>query len=92
MRRLTAEHNSPMPVIDIAHQHLLTARALHDANKLGAAEQFEVLDWSAIIAASRVAAGLEGFSSGKVSLYRFLRLRATLIHVILQHSGVIPED
>jgi hypothetical protein len=83
-----------MPVIDIAHQHLLTARALHDANKLGAAEQFEVLDWSAIIAASRVAAGLEGFSSGKVSLYRyrFLRLRATLIHVILQHSGVIPED
>jgi len=91
MRRLTAEHNSPMPVIDIAHQHLLTARALHDANKLGGAEQFEVLDWSAIIAASRVAAGLEGFSSGKVSLYR-LRLRATLMYVFLQHSGVIPED
>jgi hypothetical protein len=67
IRRLTAEHASPMPIIDIAHQHLVTTRALHAAHRLRGAEKFEVLDWSAIIAASRVAAGLEGFNSGKAS-------------------------
>jgi len=61
-----------MPTIDVAHQHLLTSRALHSAHKLKGATgkdsvgEFDVLDWSAIVAASRVAAGLEGFN-GKVS-------------------------
>jgi len=65
MRRLTLDHNSPMPVADIAYQRLLTARALHTAQKLQGKQQFETLDWSAIVAGSRVAAGLDGFDSKK---------------------------
>jgi 3-hydroxyisobutyrate dehydrogenase-like beta-hydroxyacid dehydrogenase len=65
IRRLTSEHNSPMPVIDVAHQHLITARALHGANKQSNVETFDTLDWSAIIAASRIAAGLDAFDTGK---------------------------
>ena len=68
-----------MPTVDIAHQHLLTSRALHIAHKIQdvnakdkgvtSSGEFEVLDWSAIVAASRVAAGLDGFSSGRVSAF-----------------------
>jgi len=54
-----------MPTIDIAYQHLVTARALHTAQKREGKEQFEVLDWSAIVAASRVSAGLDAFDSEK---------------------------
>jgi hypothetical protein len=84
-----------MPTIDVAHQHLLTSRALHAAHKLQGVEEkggeFEVLDWSAIIAASRVAAGMEGFSSGKVSaIYYALGCIALMLDV--QHSTVIRED
>jgi len=63
IRRLTAEHNSPMPVIDIAHQHLITARAIHEAKKLEGKEVYETLDWSGIIAGTRVAAGLNAFDN-----------------------------
>jgi len=67
IRRLTAELNSPMPTVDVAHQRLLTARALHQSGNAGtsAANKFETLDWSAIVAGSRVAAGLDAFDSQK---------------------------
>lgn len=68
IRKMTAEYNSSMPVMDIAHNHLLTARAIHENQKAAGKESFDVLDWSALIAGSRVAAGLDGLNSGKVSI------------------------
>ncbi|KAJ6601139.1 NAD-P-binding protein [Mycena vulgaris] len=65
IRRLTAFHNSPMPSIDIAHQHLITARAIHTSQVQAGKEGVEVLDWSGIVAGTRVAAGLDAFDSGK---------------------------
>lgn len=56
-----------MPVIDIAHQHLITARALHTAQKAEGKHHFETLDVSGLVAGARVAAGLDGFDSAKVS-------------------------
>ncbi|TDL28960.1 NAD-P-binding protein [Rickenella mellea] len=64
IRRLTNEHNTPMPMIDIAHQHLLTARAIYEAQKIEGQETYEVLDWCALVAGSRVAGGLDGLGSG----------------------------
>ena len=66
IRRLAAECNSPMPVIDTAHQHLLTARAIHTNQKQEGLAIFDTLDISGIIAGSRVAAGLNGFDNEKV--------------------------
>ncbi|KAG2022831.1 hypothetical protein CC2G_000550 [Coprinopsis cinerea AmutBmut pab1-1] len=60
IRRLSAKHNCPMPTIDVAHQHLVTARALHLRQKKEGKDTFEVLDWSGIIAGARTAAGLSG--------------------------------
>ena len=54
-----------MPVIDIAHQHMLTARALHAAQ--GENAKYPVLDWTALVAGSRVAAGLNGLDTSTVS-------------------------
>ncbi|KAG6868487.1 hypothetical protein C0993_002025 [Termitomyces sp. T159_Od127] len=65
IRRLTAELNSPMPAIDVAHQHLLTARAIHQGMKQEGKAVYETLDWSGIVAGTRVAAGLDGLDSNK---------------------------
>ncbi|KAG6895085.1 hypothetical protein C0992_003211 [Termitomyces sp. T32_za158] len=65
IRRLTAELNSPMPAIDVAHQHLLTARAIHQSMKQEGKAVYETLDWSGIVAGTRVAAGLDGLDSNK---------------------------
>ncbi|KAG9222414.1 hypothetical protein CCMSSC00406_0002749 [Pleurotus cornucopiae] len=65
IRRLTAEHNSPMPVIDVAHQHLITARAIHATQAAQGKENFKTLDWSGLVAGPRVAAGLDAFDSQK---------------------------
>ncbi|KAJ7447248.1 NAD-P-binding protein [Mycena latifolia] len=65
IRRLTAIHNSPMPSIDIAHQHLITARAIHTSKVQAGQDAVQVLDWSGIVAGARVAAGLEPFEIGK---------------------------
>lgn len=56
-----------MPTIDTAHQHLVTARALHAAQVVQGTQQFDTLDWSAIVAGTRVAAGLDGFDSERHS-------------------------
>ncbi|KDQ31199.1 hypothetical protein PLEOSDRAFT_1036388, partial [Pleurotus ostreatus PC15] len=71
IRHLTAEHNSPMPVIDIAHQHLITARAIHAKQAAQGKENFKTLDWSGLVAGPRVAAGLDAFDSQKVSCTSF---------------------
>ncbi|THH11358.1 hypothetical protein EW145_g708 [Phellinidium pouzarii] len=65
IRSMTAEYNATMPVIDIAHQHMLTARAIHASQKVEGCAEFEVLDWSALIAGPRVSAGLDGLNSKK---------------------------
>jgi len=67
MRRLSSEHNSPMPAIDNAHHHLLTARALHVAQERTGTTRFPVLDWSALLAGTRVAAGLDAFDGAEAS-------------------------
>ncbi|KAH9081481.1 NAD-P-binding protein [Lactarius deliciosus] len=65
IRRLSTEHNSPMPAIDSAQHHLLTARALHDAQARTGTTSFPVLDWSALIVGTRVAAGLDAFNTAE---------------------------
>lgn len=67
VRKLAADYNAAVPTIDAAHQHMLTARATHTRHKLQGRSQYEVLDWSALIAGPRVAAGLDALNSGKVS-------------------------
>ncbi|KZV74135.1 NAD-P-binding protein [Peniophora sp. CONT] len=67
IRRLTSQVNSPMPVTDVAHQHLLAARAIHTTQARTGAQDFEVLDWSALIAGTRVAAGLDPFHKDEPS-------------------------
>lgn len=64
MRRLANDLNAPAPMIDIAHQHMLTTRALHEAQKAAGTSKYDVVDWSALIAGSRAAAGLDPFDSG----------------------------
>ncbi|KAI1793053.1 NAD(P)-binding protein [Ganoderma leucocontextum] len=65
IRRLATELDTPMPALDAAHHHMLTARALY-ANQVRTGEaKFDVLDWSSLIAGTRVAAGLDPFDSSK---------------------------
>ncbi|KIO08519.1 hypothetical protein M404DRAFT_23065 [Pisolithus tinctorius Marx 270] len=63
VRRLAAETNCPIPTIDVAHQRMITARAIHQRQKQTSSQQWDVLDWSALIAGCRVAAGLDPFDS-----------------------------
>ncbi|EED80831.1 predicted protein [Postia placenta Mad-698-R] len=65
VRRLVTEFNSPMPVVDAAHAHMLTARAIHAEQIRRNSAAYEVIDWSALIAGTRVAAGLDAFDSAQ---------------------------
>ncbi|KAG1825670.1 NAD(P)-binding protein [Suillus subaureus] len=65
VRRLSAELNCPMPAVDNTHRGLITARAIHQAQVAAGTQQWDILDWSALIASSRVAAGLNPFDSKK---------------------------
>ncbi|KAI0673833.1 NAD-P-binding protein [Trametes maxima] len=67
IRKLATELDSPMPALDAAHQHMLTARALHANQARRGNAHFEVLDWSSLVAGTRAAAGLDGFDSNKHS-------------------------
>lgn len=67
MRRLSLEHNSPWPAIENASNHMLTARALHTAQERTGTTTFPVLDWSSLIAGTRVAAGLDPFGGAEAS-------------------------
>jgi len=57
-----------MPMIDIAHQHLLTARAVHEQRAAKGEAEFSNLDWSALIEGVRASAGLQAFDRIKVNL------------------------
>jgi 3-hydroxyisobutyrate dehydrogenase-like beta-hydroxyacid dehydrogenase len=48
MRRLAAECECPLPVADILYQHLITSKANGGEN----------YDWSSVVGALRIAAGL----------------------------------
>jgi hypothetical protein len=66
IRWLTTEHDSPMPAIDNVHHHLLAACALHKAQVCMGTMSFPILDWSVLIASSRVTAGPDTFDGAKV--------------------------
>jgi hypothetical protein len=54
-----------MPTTDKAHANMLTARAIHLNQVAQGVAEHEVLDWSALIAGTRVAAGLDAWDSEK---------------------------
>ena len=56
VRRLAEDHDVPMPALDVALQHMLSARAHGGAD----------LDWTALVGGQRITAGMPPFS-GKVS-------------------------
>ncbi|CAD6565561.1 MAG: hypothetical protein TREMPRED_001528 [Tremellales sp. Tagirdzhanova-0007] len=60
IRYLAESHNVPMPVMDVAHQHMLSARA-HGG---------DTMDWTALVAGQRIAAGLQPFA-GRRRLERY---------------------
>ena len=68
IRHLSTKNDVPLPAIDVAYQHLLTARALHRSAQQAGTTNLEVLDWSGMVAGARVAAGLDAFDSTKVRL------------------------
>jgi len=55
IRQLAESHNVPMPTMDVAHQHMLSARA-HGGDEL---------DWTALVGGQRIAAGLAPFKHKK---------------------------
>ncbi|KAG1766407.1 NAD(P)-binding protein [Suillus occidentalis] len=64
--RLSAELNCPMPAVSNAHRSMITTRAIHQAQVVAGTQQWDIIDESALIASSRVAAGLNPFDSKKV--------------------------
>lgn len=75
---------------DAAHQHMLTARAIHNSQAQDGNARFDVLDWSSLIAGARVAAGLDGFDSNKVFHSRNSLMPG--IDITLQHAKVIIDE
>ncbi|KAL1748956.1 NAD binding domain of 6-phosphogluconate dehydrogenase-domain-containing protein [Schizophyllum fasciatum] len=65
IRHLSTKNDVPLPAIDVAYQHLLTARALHRSAQQAGTTNLDVLDWSGMVAGARVAAGLDAFDSTK---------------------------
>lgn len=54
---------------------MLTARALHTAQKAEGTQKFDVLSFAALVAGSRAAAGLNGLDSSEVKyMYPFASL------------------
>ncbi|BEJ01367.1 hypothetical protein CcaverHIS631_0600490 [Cutaneotrichosporon cavernicola] len=60
IRQLADAHNVPMPAIDVAQQHLTTARAIGRAD----------YDWTALVAGERIASGQPPFA-GKTRLEKY---------------------
>lgn len=63
--RLSAELNCPMPAVSNALRSMITTRAIHQAQVVAGTQQWDIIDESALIASSRVAAGLNPFDSKK---------------------------
>lgn len=72
-----------MPVVDTAHQRMVTARSIHQEQKLAGTHKWDIIDWSALIAGSRVAAGMDPFDCNKVR--RHLIINGRLISQELFH-------
>lgn len=72
---------------DTAHQHLLTARALHEAKKVRGEKVYETLDWSSMVAGARVAAGLDGFDSSKVRRRVSMSIEGEKLTICVAHQG-----
>ncbi|WVQ83419.1 hypothetical protein IAT38_005560 [Cryptococcus sp. DSM 104549] len=53
IRQLAESHNVPMPTMDVAQQHMLSARA-HGG---------DTMDWTALVGGQRIAAGLNPFAN-----------------------------
>ena len=68
VRRLAESVNARVPTVDEAHRNMLTARACQEEMRIEGKDVWKTLDWSAMIAGPRVAAGLDGLNSGKVCL------------------------
>lgn len=81
-----------MPVIDVAHQHLITARAIHANQAAQGKENFKTLDWSGLVAGPRVAAGLDAFDSQKVSAPSFNASQRSLSSCLRQHANVVRPE
>ncbi|KAF7972552.1 hypothetical protein HWV62_17762 [Athelia sp. TMB] len=60
VHNLATEYGAPMPLTDIALGHMVTARSVHAKAEAGTPP----VDWSALVAGVRVAAGLDGFAGG----------------------------
>jgi hypothetical protein len=75
IRQLAESHNVPMPVMDVAHQHMLSARA-HGG---------EEMDWTALVAGQRIAAGLQPFA-GRVS-HSVLGWLGFVLFLVLEGCG-----
>lgn len=86
IRRLTAELNCPMPAVDTAHQRMITARSIHQEQKLAGTHKWDIIDWSALIAGSRVAAGMDPFESNQVS--DFLQDAPNLSQELIVHTMI----
>ncbi|KAG8762170.1 hypothetical protein FRC11_010686, partial [Ceratobasidium sp. 423] len=56
--QLSQDSNSPMPIITLARDHLLTARAQEK-------KPYPSLDWSSLVSGNRLAAGLDAFDHRK---------------------------
>ena len=75
-----------MPVVDVAHGHLLGGRALHQQDKARGKAAFEVLDWSGLLAGTRAAAGLSGFEIEVCKCFLISRCLTRSTHLI--HPGI----
>ena len=76
-----------MPVIDIAHQHMLTARAGHISKTLEGTSKYKTLDWSALVSGVRVTAGLAATGNGSVRHKPLRPLFEILLTGIAAHWG-----
>ncbi|KAG1908364.1 NAD(P)-binding protein [Suillus fuscotomentosus] len=52
-------------IVSNAHRSMITTRAIHQAQVVSGTQQWDIVDESALIASSRVAAGLDPFNSKK---------------------------
>jgi hypothetical protein len=80
IRQLAENHNVPMPTMDVAHQHMLSARA-HGGDQM---------DWTALVGGERISAGLKPFGSRVCLLYLFPPLLSTPVPhfpLFLPNSG-----
>jgi len=51
IRKYAEAHDTPMPIVDVAHQHLVAARA----------NGGDHLDWSSLVGGQRISSGLHPF-------------------------------